>query len=145
VVVKSGRYGPYVSHDGVNATLPRDKAPETITLEEALPLLAARAEQIASGGGRRPTRGKTAKSSVQATPPDKPAKEKAAKPLAPKLEAPKTTKSGAGKSATPIKTPAASARPTATSARPMAKEPAKQAAKKSTAPKASAKRAKSGK
>jgi topoisomerase IA-like protein len=25
VVVKSGRYGPYVSHDGVNATIPKTK------------------------------------------------------------------------------------------------------------------------
>src|SRR5215468_83901 len=82
VVVKAGRYGPYVSHDGINATLPRDKAPETITLDEALPLLAARAEQIANGGGRRPARGKTAKSSAKARPPDKPAKGKVAKPVA---------------------------------------------------------------
>ena len=29
IVAKNGRYGPYVSHDGVNATLPRDKTPET--------------------------------------------------------------------------------------------------------------------
>jgi DNA topoisomerase-1 len=65
VVVKAGRYGPYVSHDGINATLPRDKAPETITLEEALPLLAARAQQIANGGGRPPPRRKTGKSSLK--------------------------------------------------------------------------------
>jgi DNA topoisomerase-1 len=50
VVVKKGRYGPYVSHDGVNATLPSDIAPETVTLEQALPLLDARA---ASGTGKR--------------------------------------------------------------------------------------------
>jgi len=42
-VVKKGRYGPYVSHDGVNATLPTDIGPETVTLEQALPLLDARA------------------------------------------------------------------------------------------------------
>jgi len=42
VVAKNGRYGPYVSHDGVNATLPRDKTPETITLAEAVALLDAR-------------------------------------------------------------------------------------------------------
>jgi DNA topoisomerase-1 len=42
VVVKNGRYGPYVSHDGVNATLPSDMTPETVTLEQALPLLDAR-------------------------------------------------------------------------------------------------------
>jgi DNA topoisomerase-1 len=50
VVVKNGRYGPYVSHDGVNATLPSDMTPEAVTLEQALPLLDARA---ARGGGKK--------------------------------------------------------------------------------------------
>ncbi len=50
IVVKNGRYGPYVSHDGVNATLPSDKTPETITLEEAVALIDARA---ARGGGKK--------------------------------------------------------------------------------------------
>jgi DNA topoisomerase-1 len=45
IAAKNGRYGPYVSHDGVNATLPRDKTPETVTLEEAVSLLDARAER----------------------------------------------------------------------------------------------------
>ena len=53
VLVKKGRYGPYVTHDGVNATLPADKTPETITLDEALPLLEARA---ARGGGKPPAK-----------------------------------------------------------------------------------------
>jgi DNA topoisomerase-1 len=48
-VVKNGRYGPYVSHDGVNATLPNGKKPDTITLDEALGLLE---ERIAKGGKR---------------------------------------------------------------------------------------------
>src|SRR5262249_24791319 len=30
IVVKNGRYGPYVSHDGVNATLPPDMTPDAI-------------------------------------------------------------------------------------------------------------------
>jgi DNA topoisomerase-1 len=50
IVVKNGRYGPYVSHDGVNATLPSDMTPETVTLEQAVPLLDARAER---GGGKK--------------------------------------------------------------------------------------------
>ena len=48
VVVKNGRYGPYVSHNGVNATITGDKTPETITLTEAVVLLDARAEQLSS-------------------------------------------------------------------------------------------------
>jgi DNA topoisomerase-1 len=43
IVVKSGRYGPYVSHDGINATLATDMAPETVSLEQAVGLLQARA------------------------------------------------------------------------------------------------------
>jgi DNA topoisomerase-1 len=45
VTVKAGRYGPYVSHGKLNATLPKDLAPESITLDEALALLAAKAEK----------------------------------------------------------------------------------------------------
>ncbi len=47
VLVKNGRYGPYVSHNGVNATLPADKAPDAITLEEAVELLDARSGKSA--------------------------------------------------------------------------------------------------
>jgi DNA topoisomerase-1 len=66
IVVKSGRYGPYVSHDGVNASLPSDKTPETITLEEAVSLIDARATD-----GRLPTqrRRPTAKAKPRATKP----------------------------------------------------------------------------
>jgi DNA topoisomerase-1 len=53
IVVKSGRYGPYVSHDGLNATIPRDKSPDAITLEEAVGLLAARAERVGNAPPRR--------------------------------------------------------------------------------------------
>jgi len=43
VALYSGRYGPYVKHGKVNATLPDEKMIETITLEEALELIAAKA------------------------------------------------------------------------------------------------------
>jgi DNA topoisomerase-1 len=42
VDVCNGRYGPYVRHGKVNATLPKDVTPEEVTLEEALLLIAAR-------------------------------------------------------------------------------------------------------
>ena len=40
--VYEGRYGPYVKWEKVNATLPKDVAPETLTLEQALELIAAK-------------------------------------------------------------------------------------------------------
>jgi DNA topoisomerase I len=164
VVVKSGRYGPYVSHDGVNATLPKDKKPEEFTLAEAVPLLAAREEYLAANGGkRRPAKGKAKSAKAAAEKPAKEAKEtksKAAKPAAPKKAASagaaeKPAGTAAKKSVTPAKTPAkapaktpAAARtatkPPAPAARPAAKTPAKTPAKKPAA-KAAPKRAKSGK
>jgi DNA topoisomerase I len=43
VQVLTGRYGPYVNHGKVNATLPKDREPEQVTLEEAVELIAAKA------------------------------------------------------------------------------------------------------
>src|SRR6266566_2367172 len=48
-----GRYGPYVSHDGVIASLPKGADPEGFTLEAAVELLAA---QRAKGKPRRASR-----------------------------------------------------------------------------------------
>ena len=54
-----GRYGPYISHDGVIASLPRNSDPETFSLTEALPLLATQREK---SKGRR---GKAARSTAK--------------------------------------------------------------------------------
>lgn len=43
IEVFAGRYGPYVQHAKVRATLPKSVEPETLTLEEALSLLAEKA------------------------------------------------------------------------------------------------------
>jgi DNA topoisomerase I len=43
VSLYSGRYGPYVKHGKVNATLPSEDMISTVTLEEALELIAAKA------------------------------------------------------------------------------------------------------
>ncbi len=57
IMVKDGRYGPYVSHGKVNATLPKEMTPDTITLDEALALLAAKIEK---GPAKKPVRRKKA-------------------------------------------------------------------------------------
>jgi DNA topoisomerase-1 len=50
-----GRYGPYVSHAGVYASLPKSADPETFAVEAALPLLAAQ-QAKGKGKGKRPVR-----------------------------------------------------------------------------------------
>jgi DNA topoisomerase I len=80
IVVKSGRYGPYVSHDGVNASLPSDKTPESVTLEEAVSLLDARAtDGRPPAQRRRPARAAAAKP-ARAKPTPAPAPAAAKKP-----------------------------------------------------------------
>jgi DNA topoisomerase-1 len=58
VAAKKGRYGPYVSHNGVNATLPADKTPENVTLEEAVALIDARADRGGPTSRARPRKAK---------------------------------------------------------------------------------------
>ena len=51
VEVRKGRYGPYVAHGRVFASLPKDTAPEQVTLAMALELL-ARKKKAGRGAGR---------------------------------------------------------------------------------------------
>ncbi|MCX2723103.1 type I DNA topoisomerase [Roseibium salinum] len=53
--VYDGRYGPYVKHGKINATLPKDTDPKALTLEQALELIAAKA----SKGGKKTAAKKT--------------------------------------------------------------------------------------
>jgi DNA topoisomerase-1 len=48
VVVKSGRYGPYVTDGEVNASLRKGEDPEKITMDRAVELLAARRDKLGS-------------------------------------------------------------------------------------------------
>ncbi len=36
VQILTGRYGPYVKHGKVNATIPKDREPEQVTMDEAV-------------------------------------------------------------------------------------------------------------
>ena len=51
--VMKGRYGPYVTHGGVNATLPGGLEPDDVGLDQAVELLRARAGRKKRGGGPR--------------------------------------------------------------------------------------------
>jgi DNA topoisomerase-1 len=102
VVVKKGRYGPYVSHDGVNATLPSDIAPETVTLEQALPLLDAR-EARGTGTRKKPPAKPKKAAAKKAAATEQPAQSTQAKAKAPnkakKAKSAKKTKKPADKTA----------------------------------------------
>jgi DNA topoisomerase-1 len=82
-----GRYGMYVKHGGVNATVPRDLKPEELTVDQAVALLTERA---AKGGAKkaRPARAKKAAPVAANDSGEKPAKKAAArKKAAPKKKA----------------------------------------------------------
>jgi len=53
VTVHRGRYGPYARHGSTRATLPRGLDPDALTLEEALPILAAKAGSSGGKAGAR--------------------------------------------------------------------------------------------
>jgi DNA topoisomerase-1 len=106
VTVHDGKYGPYVKHGSVNATLPKTVPAEAVTLEQALELIAARAAAAPpKKGARKPA----AKSGAKA-----PAKSKAAgattatkAPAKAKAKAPAKAKSAAKTSPSAAKRKAA--------------------------------------
>jgi len=66
VQVLSGRYGPYVRHGKVNATLPKDRDPEQVTLQEAVELIAAKSAKDPAKKAPRKSARKGSKSNKEA-------------------------------------------------------------------------------
>ncbi|MCS6762615.1 MAG: type I DNA topoisomerase [Candidatus Devosia symbiotica] len=79
IIVRAGRYGPYVNQGKINATLPKDVQPKAVTAEQAVAWIAARAEATGAKVKKAPAKKAAAK---------KPA---AKKPAAAKATATKTT------------------------------------------------------
>ena len=48
-----GQFGPYIKYKSINATIPDDKDPETITIEEALDFIAKRIEYDENKKGKK--------------------------------------------------------------------------------------------
>ncbi len=93
ITVGSGRFGPYVKHLKIYATIPKTITPEEVTLEQAIELIKAKVEK--SGGAKKTAAKKTP--AKKATAAKKPAAKKApAKKAAAKKPAAKRPAAAAG-------------------------------------------------
>ena len=106
MVVKDGRFGPYITDGTVNATVPRGVDPEQVTPEMAVQLLAERAARLADApkkatrvvkkGTSRTSKAGAAKKATKGT------AKKATKRTAKKTTAPKATKRSGAADPEPI-------------------------------------------
>ncbi|GAU85224.1 type I DNA topoisomerase [Bosea sp. BIWAKO-01] len=81
LVVRAGKYGPYVNWGKVNATLPKAMTQESLTLEQAVELVNAKAEAGGAKGGAKAA-AKTKRPSAAKAPAKAPAKKAAGKTAA---------------------------------------------------------------
>jgi DNA topoisomerase-1 len=107
VTLHDGRYGHYVKWGKVNATIPKEVAPDSVTLDQAVSLIAERVAKGGGGGRFTKTAKKAAKAELSESAPKavKPKAEKNAAKAEPKAakkaaaKAPKAEKKAAKKSA----------------------------------------------
>ena len=93
VTLRAGRFGPYVNAGKINATLPKSTDPDALTLEEALRLIAAKAEAtgLSPSGKRAPKRGAPSSAKAKATAKPKASTSKPKAPAKPQMAARKKT------------------------------------------------------
>jgi DNA topoisomerase-1 len=130
ITVRDGRYGPYVAHEKVYATLPKGMDPQAVTLEIAVALVAEKAAKSPAKATRAKPAPKTAKAKPAAANGATAENGAAAKPA-------KTTRAKAATTPAGAETPAATAKGAAAKG---AKATAAKAAGKSAATKAGGKK-----
>jgi DNA topoisomerase-1 len=131
VMVKKGRFGPYVQHGKTVANLPRGVMLEEITLEEGVTLLAEKGKELKPRPGAKGKAKKAPAKKVAAPKDAKPVKEKApAKAKAPTDAKAPTKAKAAAKAKAPAKKAAAKKAPAKkkAAAKPAAKTPRRDAA-----------------
>ena len=121
ITVREGRYGSYVNHGKVNATLPKDMAPGDVSLQDAIDLIEAKGGPVKAPKGKKPAGKKAAgkKAGAKKTA----AKKAPAKPASPAAAAKPTARKAAPKKAAAKKS----------AAKQTKKPPAKKAAVKAKA------------
>ncbi|MGR7996877.1 MULTISPECIES: type I DNA topoisomerase [unclassified Xanthobacter] len=67
ITVRAGRYGPYVNHGKVNATLPKTTDPEGLTLADAVALIDAKAASAPAKAPRKSAAKTTSKTASKST------------------------------------------------------------------------------
>ena len=101
VTVKNGRFGFYIKHDGINASLPRSFVPEEISLEEAVEIIekkiAKGTKAKAIGGARKPLARKSKKASTKTSAKKSVAKRASAKTSAKRAAAKASAKEASAK------------------------------------------------
>ncbi len=89
VQIMDGRYGPYVKYKRINATIPKGKDPEQLTMDEAVELIAARAARAGKkkAAAKKPAAKKPAAKKKAAPKKKAPAKKTASRKKAPAKKA----------------------------------------------------------
>jgi DNA topoisomerase-1 len=123
VTLREGRFGPYVTHNKVNATIPNTSDPEDVTLDQAVALIT---DRIAKTGGQPPKK-KAAAKKKPAKAKAKPTKEKVAKEKPTNGEAIEKPEKPKKKKTAKKKTPAAAKKAAAAGDAPVKEVPASEA------------------
>jgi DNA topoisomerase I len=110
IMLRAGRFGPYVAYGKINATLKKDMSPDTLTLADAIRLIDEKGGSAPAKGARAKAPAKSAKAKTTGKASKTPAKAAAkeastpvAKKAAPKKTAGSTTKKPAAKAAAAAK------------------------------------------